>query len=88
MSTEKKFSFESLQDSTSIRKFLEALTQGIEKGTIHLSSNEGSIDMIPNGLLNFSVKAKKKGHENKIALKIVWNDKKIRTDGITISTGS
>jgi amphi-Trp domain-containing protein len=75
MSTEKKFVFESLQDVKTIGAFLESITEGMTTGKIVLSSSEECIDMYPCGLLHFSIKAKKKGNNNKISLKIEWKDK-------------
>ncbi|MFP4167764.1 MAG: amphi-Trp domain-containing protein [Desulfonatronovibrionaceae bacterium] len=74
MSKENKFSHESIQDSQSIKQFLEALEEGLEKGTMHLSNQTESIDLFPQGLLKFSIKAKRKDETNKISLKIEWKD--------------
>lgn len=74
MSIEKKFVFDSLQDSESIRLFLKALVEGFDAGKINLSTNGDEIELHPKGLLNFSVKAKRKAGANKIAIKIAWKD--------------
>lgn len=70
--SEEKFLFDSLQDCESICSFLESLTEGFRKGSITLSTNGDEIVMHPEGLLNFTVKAKRKGGENKLALKVNW----------------
>ena len=71
---EEKFVFDSLQDSETIRDFLMSLTDGFDKGIITLSTNGDAIELSPQGLLNFMVKAKKKGNENKLSIKVSWKD--------------
>jgi amphi-Trp domain-containing protein len=74
MASDKKFMFESIQDNNSIRNFLDALVDGFEKGRIVLSTDADEIVMSPCGLLNFEVKAKKKGGESKISIKVGWKE--------------
>lgn len=72
--SEEKFVFDSLQDSETIKAFLTSLTEGFEKGSITLSTNGDDIELKPDGLLNFTVKARKKGTENKLSIKVEWKD--------------
>jgi amphi-Trp domain-containing protein len=72
--SEEKFVFDSLQDCESIKNFLESLIEGFEKHSIELSTNGDEIRLEPRGLLNFTVKAKKKGTENKLSIKVSWKD--------------
>ncbi|WP_027177556.1 amphi-Trp domain-containing protein [Maridesulfovibrio bastinii] len=74
MATEEKFNFDSLQDSQSIGRFLESLIEGFHKGKISLSTDGEEIDLIPCGLLNFTVKAKKKDDSSKLSIKISWKE--------------
>jgi amphi-Trp domain-containing protein len=76
MAAEEKFVFESLQDTNSIKDFLKSLTEGIEKGKVTLSTNGDEIELYPSGLLQFSVKVKRKGSDNKMNIKIAWKDDK------------
>ncbi len=71
---EEKFVFDSLQDCSTIKDFLQSLTEGFEKGAITLNTNGDEIRLSPQGLLNFTVKAKRKGNENKLSIKISWKD--------------
>jgi amphi-Trp domain-containing protein len=71
---EEKFVFDSLQDNVTIKDFLNSLTEGFEKGSITLSTNGDEIVLNPQGLLNFTVKAKKKGLENRLSVKVTWKD--------------
>lgn len=74
MSGEGKFEFDSVQDPKSIQDFLLALTEGFAKGRIVMRSEADEVVLLPGALLGFSVKAKRKAGESKIAIKIVWKD--------------
>ncbi|HMB31149.1 MAG TPA: amphi-Trp domain-containing protein [Desulfohalobiaceae bacterium] len=74
MSEERRFAYESLQDSHSIQMFLKSLEEGFEKGTLVLQSNEDQLELSPSNLVNFSIKAKKKSDSCKIQIKIEWKD--------------
>lgn len=76
MSKKQNFFHESIQDTQSIKKFLEVLQDGLEKGSLHLSGPSENIDLSPQGLLNFTVTARKKEDSNKISLEIEWKDSK------------
>lgn len=71
-----QFEHESLQDNASISAYLQALMQGFENGKIMFSSGNDEIELHPNNLLQFSVKARKKGEKNKISIKVSWKDSK------------
>jgi amphi-Trp domain-containing protein len=75
MSDDGKFVYESLQDSDSIQMFLKSLEEGFKKGTLVLKSNEEEMRLTPSRLVNFSIKAKKKGDSNTIHITIQWQDK-------------
>ena len=81
----KLFEHESLQSKESIAKYLLELLQGFEKGRISFDSEKGQIEMEPGELLQFNVKAGRKGNNNKISFKIIWQDK-IRDEDISISS--
>jgi amphi-Trp domain-containing protein len=69
-----KFSFESIQDSSSIVDLLESITQGFRDGSIVLSSEKKYINLTPDGLLHFSIKARQKTDESKLELRIRWKN--------------
>ncbi|MBG0788955.1 MAG: amphi-Trp domain-containing protein [Desulfovibrionaceae bacterium] len=85
---EEKFIFDSLQDCRTIKDFLASLTDGFDKGSITLSTDEDAIELCPMGLLNFTVKAKKKGNANKLSIKVEWKDsgsgRKCESTGLTV----
>ncbi|WP_419787159.1 amphi-Trp domain-containing protein [Pseudodesulfovibrio sp.] len=86
---EERFVFDSLQDRETIRDFLISLTEGFDKGNISLSTNGEAIELTPCGLLNFTVKAKKKGATNKLSIKVEWKetlkDKKLSDTPLVVS---
>ncbi|MDR1685304.1 MAG: amphi-Trp domain-containing protein [Desulfovibrio sp.] len=87
MAAEKKFIFESLQDIKSISSFLEAIVEGMQTGKILLSSSDECIEMHPNGLLHLSIKAKKKGGNNKIGIKVEWKETQNQEQNTVLSVG-
>ena len=74
MAFDEKFEFESLQDSQTIKDFLESLIQGIENKKIQLSTNGDEILLQPNSMLKFQVKARRKKDTSKLVLKISWKN--------------
>jgi amphi-Trp domain-containing protein len=71
---EQKFAHESLQDLNSIRAFLDALITSVDKKRLVLTSDGHEMVMEMEGLLKFSLRAKKKSGENKLSIKIAWSD--------------
>jgi len=76
MAESKKFSHESIQDSRSIKELLQSLMEGLENERIVLSSDSSEIELHPEDLLKFSVRAERKGNSSKIELKIKWQHKR------------
>jgi amphi-Trp domain-containing protein len=74
MATIDEFKHESLQDSASIAKYLEALREAFETGMLELSDERGHLMLQPKGLLGLEVYAKKKGGHVKIRLKFTWRE--------------
>lgn len=82
MANDQKFEFDSLQDSESIKSFLQSLVDGFENGKIVLSSETEEITLHPNALLRFNVKAKRKDNsKNQLSIKISWKEPKIEARG-------
>ncbi len=89
MAKEEQFQHESLQDSKTIAKYLQALIDGFEKGEISLNSDQGNIRLIPNDLMELTIKAKKKGDKSKLSLKVSWKDTPVmgsKSDSIFIGS--
>ncbi|MCB2183011.1 MAG: amphi-Trp domain-containing protein [Desulfobulbaceae bacterium] len=77
-----KFNYESLQDTETIKTYLESLIDSIQKGCINLKSNGEEISMQVDDLVKFTVRAKKKDGLNKLNIKLSWaesKDKKLDT---------
>lgn len=89
MAVDEKFEFESIQDSDTIKDYLQSLVEGMDKGKIVLSSDDSDLELHPGTLLKFEVKAKKKGDSAKLTLKISWRqpaDEGVESDEMSIST--
>lgn len=71
-----KFNYESLQDTETIKAYLESLIDSIQKGTITLKSNGEEISMQLDNLMKFTVRAKKKDGLNKLNIKLSWTESK------------
>lgn len=74
MTGDDQFVFESRQDSISIRDFLESLMRGLEKEHLVLSTGGDRIELSPQGLLDFTVKARRKGGVCTVNLEIGWRE--------------
>jgi len=68
------FRHESLQDRKTIRKLLESITDGLEKGTLNFSDGSGEIQMQPEGLLHLKLSAAKEEGRNRLSIRMTWHD--------------
>jgi amphi-Trp domain-containing protein len=71
-----EFGHESLQDTKSIVKYLEALADGFRAGKLEFSSGKSAISLRPNGLLELSLKAKRKDGQARLNLEVAWKEPK------------
>lgn len=69
---EEKFVFESMQDAESIRSYLQAVMEGLKKGSLTVAVGEQQFTMQPAELLTFTVKARKRGGAGRLSLAISW----------------
>ena len=90
MSSEDDFRHESVQDRSSIVRYLEALTAGIESGRIELGTSEHMLTLEPEGLLELHVRAKRKAGRVKLTVKLHWReqDSDEAGDALEIKAGS
>ena len=70
-----KFSYDSIQDITSIKQYFSSLLESIEKRRIVLKSEDKEIILNVNELFRFTVHVRKKGRENKLSIKMSWTNK-------------
>lgn len=69
-----EFKHESLQDSQTIAKYLDALKEAFNTGVLEFSDDRGRLQLQPSGLLGFEIDAKKKGGQVKVKLKFTWRE--------------
>lgn len=69
-----RFKHESLQDATSIVKYLDALGVGFSNGAIKFSYDDQEFVINPQGLVNLEVEAKRKHGDIKLNLKFKWSE--------------
>ncbi len=74
MSKKRTFHHESLQEPAQVTKILQALIDGLEKGSIKLDDGNGKIKLKPDGLLNLDLLATKESGLNRLNIKISWRD--------------
>ena len=72
----KQFRHESLQDTDSIRAILEAVTQGLAKGKLRLSDEDGEIVLQPKGLLHLRLTAEQDDERQRLNLRVSWEAEK------------
>jgi amphi-Trp domain-containing protein len=70
----KNFRHESLQDRESIQAILKAITQGLAKGRLELSDEEGEMVLNPDGLLQLKVTATQDTDRHRLNLRITWQE--------------
>lgn len=91
MSDSGKFTYESIQDTESVRDYVRSILTGLETGRITLASNGDEIVLEPAALLKFTVKARKKDDGTRLSIKLSWKDAgpvAPPAEGMQISTGS
>lgn len=90
MEKESRFKYESAQDAGTLRRYLEAITEGIAAGEIRLASRDGEVILHPEGMIGFLVEAKSMGGRMKLHLKFSWREGTEEDDGadaLTIAPG-
>jgi len=73
-SREGKFVYDSVQDADALLKYLQALKEGFEAGSITFSRKDLDFTLSPTGLIGFFVEAKSKEGRMKLTLKFSWRE--------------
>ena len=73
--TDREFEHESLQDRTTIARYLKAIEEGFAKGSLSLRNRNGEIVLEPKGLIDLTVKASKKRGRIQLSLEASWKVK-------------
>ena len=69
------FLHQSMQDRETIEAYLEALGDGFQSGKLMLAAGEHDMELTPQGLLDFSVKARRKDGQVRVSIKIQWKER-------------
>jgi len=76
-----RFRHESLQDRESIKGLLKAVTSGIGAGKVTLEDENGTLVLVPSGLLRLKINASADDDQNRLDIRISWQgDKAIGKD--------
>lgn len=70
----RKLRFESAMDREEVASYLEAITKGLRKGSIHFRQGEEAVDLSPNERVTLSVKVSAKGDAQRLSLEVEWDD--------------
>lgn len=84
-----QFRHESLHDSRAIVRYLNALAEGFEKGSLQFRDQKGEIVLEPTGMIRFEVAANRKSGRYELALKLAWKqaDEEARDAGPLLING-
>lgn len=74
MPAKENFDYEALHDAVSIGEYLKALRKGIARGEIRFATGDEEMTLEPSGLLHMSVRARRKGPNSTIQIKIMWKE--------------
>lgn len=69
-----KFNHESIEDTESIIKYFEAISDGFRNGGLQFGNGDKLIKLMPKGLLKFKVNAGKKDDKMKLNLQLEWKE--------------
>lgn len=74
----KQFRHESLQDAESVQQILAAINEGLAKGKLRFSDEDGELLLQPKGLLDLRLTAEQEEGRQRINLRVSWQlqDKK------------
>jgi amphi-Trp domain-containing protein len=77
MNVLEEFDYEAVQDAQTIKDFLKALLDGVEKGKIVLSVDGSEIVLHPADLMMFAIKARKKTDACRLNIKLSWKESRL-----------
>jgi amphi-Trp domain-containing protein len=75
MASNKQFEYESYEDNQTVQRYLSSLIEGFKNGRINLNSEDETISLQPNGLIQFRVKVQTKARTNKLSIKLQWKER-------------
>lgn len=71
----KQFRHESLQDADSVQQILKAISDGLAKGKLRFSDDDGELLLHPKGLLDLRLSADQDEGRQRINLRVSWQVK-------------
>ena len=83
------FRHDSLQDTKSISKVMDSITEGLAKGKLVFSDEDDKIVLSPDGLLELKVTASQEDNRQKVNVRISWqveSKTKNKKKNLTISS--
>ena len=69
-----RFRHESIQDRRTIRSLLDALSEGLEKGSVTLEDSSGVLALSPAELMVLKISADQDDDKSRITLRITWTE--------------
>ena len=75
MKQNNRFRHESLQDQDSIKELLSAVVEGLAKGKIVLEDENGTMTMMPKGMLQLKLTGSQEDEQNRLDIRIKWKGK-------------
>lgn len=81
MPKKEEFEYNSIQDSESISRYLNALIEGFRRKQLSFNSEQQEIVLTPKDLIEMTLKAKKKGEKTKLTLKFTWKETDFQSPG-------
>ena len=76
MATKTEFHHESMVDTQSVVKYLEALKEGFSKGGLKFGSEDRQVVLNPKGLLRLKISVDRKDNRIKFNMKVEWKEGK------------
>lgn len=73
-SKSRKLRFEGSMDREEVASYLESITKGLRKGSIHFRQGEEAVELSPNERVSLSVKVSAKGDVQRLAFEVEWNN--------------
>lgn len=74
MSTDKRFSHESLQDAKTIKTLLSALSKGFAKGELSLGDDAETMSLLTAELMTLRLKGERVDGRCTVSLRVSWTD--------------
>ena len=72
MAKKKEFEHESYQDGQSVCEYLETIIAGIREGRLQVADGNEELELRPNGLMRFEVRATERSDRSRLSLRLSW----------------